>query len=682
MNRGIAAESMSSTPATTSTLTPSLTSSQWSSIGSRCLRRSHTDLVEGVDPQYLVDYLFQEDLLSVEDLEMVHNLPTRSHRMRHLLTVVHGRLKACDPEVVLRHFLLSLNRDYRFLETKLRESLDQLIDEEINKSKRRENDVKQTTGNRDEDAVRHLANVTNETTEGKGKEEEEDVKYPVMETEGLVASKCYQSDSSLSTLTMAPPSELVGKSELMLSAPPGECVVRMKTYASSNSTVSPPGELLMNFSLLSNRQGVFDFGPLLMPPSNRGKRFKSPFHRKIFDLLSNSVNDQHFDHYFHAKNQLSTRASRDPDTKCLILYMDACKSAIKSDFSAANQVIDESLRLATVGSSAPNKFCALFLSVRVWINLKRRKLNKADRALTEALNVVSQDPVTCSGMTAGWLYVDEAKLLMARMTSTMRHADVIRRRAVTAMERAIEQFRRDDSADGPYGVNFASVKLASLLLACDDQLTLVDLVDPTDDDVTRADALLTSVDDSASGIPAILKPLFLVALADRKFRSGNVRRAVELAADAAEMAARTELGEEEVLAGVRVECYSRRLMSAGWGHVTVPALPASDDDEADVEESEPDDVIAGNGNVKTTRRRKKTRMTQDDEISRVGSSSSRRTACFRSKLGFGRSLLGLLKVFIVFFIIPGVLYYEASCLNEQLKMPVETLICDRVEGRL
>jgi len=94
----------------------------------------------------------------------------------------------------------------------------------------------------------------------------------------------------------------------------------------------------------------------------------------------------------------------------------------------------------------------------------------------QAMQLVQQDPVSCCGMAAGWIFVDEAKCLMTHLTSSV--CDKVQvshllSRVVDAYRFAIKQFLVDETQDGPYGYNFAAVKLVSILMACDDMLLLV-----------------------------------------------------------------------------------------------------------------------------------------------------------------------------------------------------------------
>lgn len=222
------------------------------------------------------------------------------------------------------------------------------------------------------------------------------------------------------------------------------------------------------------------------------------------------------------------------------------------------------------------------------------------------------------------------------------------------MEKALDQFSLDDSADGPYGRNFASVKLASLLLACDDRLAWIDVLEPTDVDLARADELLALVDDSVTGICSILKPLFLVAQSDRKFRSGNLRRAVELARDAEDLALRNGLQEEKELARIRSSKYSQLLVFVGREGVGAARsslldlsseLLLSSSEEADKEETDDERGSersrggeGGGGRLKKRTRKRKT------------STSTNRSSYFRRHLFILIPRLCLPLLFLLLFV--------------------------------
>jgi len=611
-----------------------------------------------------MDYLFQEELLTVDDLQRIPSYPTQSERMRCLLTAIYRRFHSKQPDVVFRHFLLSLSDDYSFVERKLQEALDhQLTTDHHSSSFPSDDDVVLNGAERLEDDPNLYEEEDVTVVEADGDviaEPEETLHFPITESTELNDANSKASNSKVSNAKAMcrwrPPSDRVRRpNEDSQLSPSSEQILHRKTEIlrrlRDNAFDEFPGRDLGGNAVA--------LGPLSMPPSNHGRKFKSPFHRKLFDSLSSFVNDQDFDRYELATVKYSSKAERDPDTACLILYLDACKCAIQSDFASCKRTIAHSLDVAAL-TSAPNRFFVMCLSVRTWVHLKRRRLAKVSSSLSDALNVIGQDPVTCSGMTAGWIYVNEAKLLTATMTSSLRHAHSIRQRAIGAMERALDQFRLDESADGPYGRNFASVKLASLLVACDDRLAWIDVVEPTDADLAKADQLLAFVDDSITGICSILKPLFLIAQSDRKFRSGNLRRAVELAKDAEDLALRSGLKEEEELARIRSSRYSQLVIERGvamhppsFDHSSELLSTAfSSSEEADKEETDDDRGSAEGGR----KGRKRKRMTR--KMTRTNS-----TLDFRKCLNLYPYLLPLFLLLVLLFVVLLTLVFAISWAN-------------------
>ena len=94
----------------------------------------------------------------------------------------------------------------------------------------------------------------------------------------------------------------------------------------------------------------------------------------------------------------------------------------------------------------------------------------------DAMQLISQDPSSCRGMVSGWINVNRAKSVMILAVSATRDAtriDALLTKAVQSYEAALEQFQQDDTSDGPYGFNYAALKLVSVLMVCDDMFQLV-----------------------------------------------------------------------------------------------------------------------------------------------------------------------------------------------------------------
>jgi len=193
--------------------------------------------------------------------------------------------------------------------------------------------------------------------------------------------------------------------------------------------------------------------------------------------------------------------------------------------------------------------------------LKRRdNLNKADAALKAAISIIRQDPVTCTGKAAGWIYVNDAKvrqeLIRLSCGCRPRRVNALRLRAMESLRTAMAHFLNEDAVDGrPYGFNYAAVKLSSLTVACDENLQLLSTLRPTGDEMAEAASLIRTVDDSREGILLNLRPLHLMARADYKFRSGLNRRAYELALECFKDTKKLNLLDELSYARVRCERY-------------------------------------------------------------------------------------------------------------------------------
>ena len=561
-------------------------------IYTECLQRNHCLLLDTIDPKEgLLDQLFQEGYLTECQMETILAHPARRERSRAFIFLIR-RLSSVDGGSVLSQVIsffrenamvnLALAMEKTLVEMEMSQSafiesgqtsnarprVSHVVDDEGNRINSGNNIQK-----RCEDTNMSCSKCSSLKQESSGAASTNATTHIRSEkspkiSDGICRVLLQESTRRLTQL-------LPHKGEDQLDAPIHDCSTPTILETRTNRPASGPLPLRDDLSDLSLKSTLVETekqtksvahrehtemrefdklypSPLVMPPSNFGMKSKSGYHCHLFDRLSAKINSGDFDGFDREVSKMPGKNLRDPDIACTITYLDACKSIIQSNFKKCKSLFRRALEISD-STSSPSRFKVEIMSVGCWMYLKKQSLSKVRPLLDDSLNIIAQDPVTCSGRAAGWIHVDVAKCMMPLLSCD--RSFELRRVVVSSLEKAMHHFRLDDSKDGPYGFSFAAVKLISIQLACDDQLRLVDCLEPTKDDLRKAADLLTVVDNSQTGIAEILKPLYFIALADYKYRTGNIVRAFDLVKDAHHFAERLNLIEEAGFAEVRCKKY-------------------------------------------------------------------------------------------------------------------------------
>ncbi|XP_071081031.1 uncharacterized protein [Haliotis cracherodii] len=306
----------------------------------------------------------------------------------------------------------------------------------------------------------------------------------------------------------------------------------------------------------TNRRQAKTKGIIARPLPKSGVIIDRRVHR-VFNILSNSLNKGDYSQFRDNSQKLMSCCRCPADVRCTVLYLQCCQSLFQNDLSQTKLLCQEASKLLQ-HTSNPLGFSVDILSKKAWRYFKLNKLSKLESCLRDAMQLIHQDPLSCSGKAAGWIFVDHARLLTSILeVASPRRSHNLRQQALRSLEEAIEHFKRENSNDGLFGQSLAFVKYASLLLQCGESMQFSGL-NLNSLSVEKAKDVLRIVEESEIGVPEILRVTYYTAMSDLRYRQQNVQRALEYAADASELSGRLGMCEEQRNAGTRVDFYQAR----------------------------------------------------------------------------------------------------------------------------
>jgi len=182
--------------------------------------------------------------------------------------------------------------------------------------------------------------------------------------------------------------------------------------------------------------------------------------------------------------------------------------------------------------------------------------------LSDAFQVIHQDPVTCAGKSSGWMHVNEARRLNPMLTGSDAQRSLrLRHQAINHYQRALDNFQAERSKDGPFGYYFALIKLAQMKFCCGDYMQTVDL-QPPEEDIQDAELRLEEAASSSFPFPALLRMNLCMTRSDLCYRRHNIVRAVLYAEEAHAIATEAGCAEEQRFTQARLTCYGAILDKA------------------------------------------------------------------------------------------------------------------------
>ena len=365
-------------------------------------------------------------------------------------------------------------------------------------------------------------------------------------------------------------------------------------HATNHDVIAPKqqgSELDDQFSLSRRRVNVEEdcdpvceeldalFTPAALVPAHGGRQFRDIRLRHVFDRLSHVINRGQFERFYHYRNELLQLRPGDADLACIMLYLESCTYLFLQNEEKCEETTNNALMLVPA-TSAPSRFLVEIISLKCWLCLKNNRLNVLQGHLADAFQLIHQDPLTCSGKSAGWMHVNEARRMVPMLSGRdVDRSQRLRNQAISHYEKSLDHFNSDLSKDGPFGYYFAMIKLSQLRLACGDYMQTTDL-QPSEEEILEAEMRLREVENSSTPLPKLLRMNYCQARADLCFRRHNIPRALDYAEEACDIARTHKCIEELRFNTTRVTFLEALLSKAG--PVTTILAKQFDDSNSEV----------------------------------------------------------------------------------------------------
>lgn len=134
-----------------------------------------------------------------------------------------------------------------------------------------------------------------------------------------------------------------------------------------------------------------------------------------FNYLSTLINQGDFDKFKEVSSQLQTRFSGNFDLMCIIGYLQTSRDLFQTNFDSAKSHIDSTMALVPKTSN-PRYFMLELFTAKTRMYITQKKLEKLQTTLDEAMMILETDPVGCTGRAAGWLYINDARNKTAQLS--------------------------------------------------------------------------------------------------------------------------------------------------------------------------------------------------------------------------------------------------------------------------
>ncbi|KAL4220812.1 hypothetical protein ACF0H5_019080 [Mactra antiquata] len=273
----------------------------------------------------------------------------------------------------------------------------------------------------------------------------------------------------------------------------------------------------------------------MLPISVTSTRTERPRKRLAvaFNYLSTLINQGEFVKFQDVSSKLQKQFPCNYDLMCIIGYLQTSRDLFQTNFDSAKKNINATLALVPKTSN-PRYFTLEIFTAKTRMYITRKKLEKLQTALDEAMMILETDPVGCTGRATGWLCINHARNKTAQLTclnlskpSALATYENLFQRAKSCFQRSMTNFKMDGGKDGPFGFGYALCRLVILLLRCGDNGLTMDILTPPEDDVQSAGQYLQHLEDSEIAISKILEMHFRLAKCDYQFRRHKCIRALE-----------------------------------------------------------------------------------------------------------------------------------------------------------
>ncbi|ELT99517.1 hypothetical protein CAPTEDRAFT_196212 [Capitella teleta] len=285
----------------------------------------------------------------------------------------------------------------------------------------------------------------------------------------------------------------------------------------------------------------------------------------FFNSLSLLINAGKYDEFtemsddFHSQIKMGYDTPELRDMKFVMTYLSASLNLMRNKLNESRSNIENGLKIAASTSNPAWSTAAIFSS-KCWQHFAEESTDDLRNSLDDAASIIEQNPQGCLGLASAWIYIDKARFLLSSLSTCSTRVMLKHRSdAINCLYKAIDHFRAETSADGPYGVGVASVLLARTLLFCGDRLQTLSFQPPRSD-IEAARNLLLMVEDSEHEIEPSLKLQIVVAMCDYHIRFHQLQRAFQFAQDGRDLATSMNIPHHVTSCDIRLT-YLRKQLS-------------------------------------------------------------------------------------------------------------------------
>ncbi|XP_052794547.1 uncharacterized protein LOC128227764 [Mya arenaria] len=460
-------------------------------------------LLDYIEPNDLIDHLFQEHILSADDIDAVCSCLTRRQRCEQLF-----RLLLVKEDDVVTSLKRALTKKYSY--------------------------IVQTIETRSEQQKVSTTDDLENRTENSGRESRER-RYEVHRTRVKAHFGCEQT----------------GIEQL-------KDLQRIETDISDGATVVDSAIIHMTPLIIMKQS--HEQRKLYKPEKAKCEHIckqvisiktEKPKQRLqvAFNYLSTLINQGEYTKFEDTTTQLRVRFPKHYDLMCILGYLQASRDLFKTDFDSAKWRINDTMALVPK-SSNPRYLTLELITAKTRMYLTQKKMEKLKTTLEEAMMIMETDPLGCTGRAAGWLFINHARNMTAQLSylnlskpGAFNVYNGIFNTAKTSFLRSMTNFKRDGGNDGPFGFGFALCRLVILLLRCGDNGLTMGLIKPPDDDIISAEKYMRHLEDSDIPITKILEMQLRLAKCDYVFHRSHLTRAFEHATEAYNLATAMNLLE-------------------------------------------------------------------------------------------------------------------------------------------
>ncbi|XP_071120678.1 uncharacterized protein [Mytilus edulis] len=508
-----------------------------SSHSSEPMYEIRTLILENVEPIDILDILYQEQVLSEHEYELVQECKTRKSRCSKLLYL----LSLCHQDILIPVLNEAFNSKYDFIRTTINQTVEEgrfktneLYFEcaEICKHtciKCRDGDKKCMSDlsckrcvelMSSDDCKCYIADdVKSLKTSALDKRNYRQLvsNHPKCSTTQLCRPKHsrnrqrpYKKSSSLSPL---PLSDTDSTSSFMTD---------IRSYFQSTWMGNSKSRKLFILKTLSTRPPLEQHQHLLV----------------AFNYLSTLINEGKFDIFQCYCDELRHKYTDDYDLNCLILYLQASRELFRKDSDKAKKLISKALEIVPKTSN-PQYFTTGLLSAKSRMFLSKRQFEKFQTTIDDAKMIVESEPLSYTGHAAGWLYLNDARYsaiqigcINFQQRNSARACKLLHNKAKNSFKTSIYHFQRDVGKDGPFGFGYALCRLIILLLRCGDNGRMMDILHPSSVDIKTAAKYLNLLEDYIKDMPKMLKMHLDLAKCDYYSRIKMPQSALQYATSA------------------------------------------------------------------------------------------------------------------------------------------------------